>query len=305
MVSQAPGSVHVDLGGGGSTNSSTSWYCGIRCGILSPSSIYRFAKKNRWTGGRRFSVIFSFLKRRRSSLLHESNKQGNCTNIVWKKNPGGNGMNTDWSNKCGVRSLVVVPKTHKAPLKEPENARGVNWDVCRDDEGLAATAVLVDPRPRDRQNCLATLVLWNSRTVHCNGHFGRGQKRGRSTKNAYSPTVTQDGHFAARDDAWLAFLEENGFAPRSPRRFRGRSWRRERRHVLLPRRARDFPGKGEERELAPPGPDVEPVLSKERGFVVGARVPVPEATRRLPAISTDGGLASPSPVDGRRAPNDG
>ena len=120
-------------------------------------------------------------------------------------------MNTDWSNKCGVRSLVVVPKTHTAPLKEPQNARGVNWDVCRDDEGLAEKAVLVDPRPKHRRDCLATLVLWNSRTVHCNGHFSRSQKRGRST-SAYSPTVTQDGHFVAKDtDAWLAFLEDHGF----------------------------------------------------------------------------------------------
>jgi hypothetical protein len=121
-------------------------------------------------------------------------------------------MNTDWSNKCGVRSLVVVPKTHTAPLKEPENARDVNWDVCRGDEGLAARAVFVDPRPTHRRDCLATLVLWNSRTVHCNGHFGRSKKRGRST-SAYSPTVTQDGHFLAADaDAWLAFLEEHGYA---------------------------------------------------------------------------------------------
>ena len=120
-------------------------------------------------------------------------------------------MNTDWSNKCGVRSLVVVPKTHAAPLKEPQNARGVNWDVCRDDEGLAANAVLVDPRPRDRHKCLATLVLWNSRTVHCNGYFGRSNKRSRST-SVYSPTVTHDGHFLVADtDAWLAFLEEYGY----------------------------------------------------------------------------------------------
>ena len=118
---------------------------------------------------------------------------------------------TDWyNNKCGTRSLVVVPRTHKAPLKEPETARGVNWDVCRNDEGLAAKAVLVDPRPR-RRDCLATLVLWNSRTVHCNGHFGRGKKRARST-GAYSPVVTQEGHFLAADDAWLPFLEEQGYA---------------------------------------------------------------------------------------------
>ena len=82
MVSQALGSVHVDLGGGGSTNSSTSWYCGIRCGILSPSSIYRFAKKKSVDGGTKVFGHFFFPQRRRSSLLHKSNKQGNCTNIV-------------------------------------------------------------------------------------------------------------------------------------------------------------------------------------------------------------------------------
>ena len=117
---------------------------------------------------------------------------------------------TDWyNNKCGTRSLVVVPRTHKAPLKEPETARGVNWDVCRNDEGLAAKAVLVDPRPRreglsgdPRAVELADRALQRA--------LRSRKKRARST-GAYSPVVTQEGHFAA-DDAWLPILEEQGYA---------------------------------------------------------------------------------------------
>ena len=203
------------------------------------------------------------------------------------------------------------------------------------------------------------------------------EKRARST-GAYSPVVTQEGHFLAADDAWLPFLEEQGYAvvelsmdacsherllrlyreavqlvnrdvvdasfPTRPRfetitaehlppyktkglqQFYGfastpfadaarlepevravfaKIYGVEKGVVLFPRRVGNCPGEGQKRELAPPRPDAEPLLSKERGFVVGAGLPVPEATQRLPPARADGGVAPGEPIDARRAPNHG
>ena len=366
-TSHVAGRVHVGAAGGG-TSSSTSWYCGSAYGIsIFFSTQRRFFSK----GQNEFTVFFFGHDLHTQPSPRKSGVRRSCRTcpqillfLVATNNQKTKMSDTDWyNNKCGTRSLVVVPRTHKAPLKEPETARGVNWDVCRNDEGLAAKAVLVDPRPR-RRDCLATLVLWNSRTVHCNGHFGRGKKRARST-GAYSPVVTQGdtsllptmpgSHFwRSKGTRWwncpwkripherllrlyreavqlvnrdvvdasfpncprfetitaehlppyktkglqqfygfasTPFADEARLDPEVRAVFAAILRRGERRHVLFPRRARDCPGEGEERELAPPGPDLEPVLSKERGFVVGARVPLPETAERLPKAGADGGVA--------------
>ena len=115
-----------------------------------------------------------------------------------------------WNNR--FKSLVVVPQSHTAPLRDPKNHANINWDPCWDDPAVESQAVLLDPRPQLSPNdCLATMVLWNSRTIHCSGnHLPRKRT---ATQSAFlSGPPCRNGHFdVSEHQAWTKYLEAHGY----------------------------------------------------------------------------------------------
>ena len=126
-----------------------------------------------------------------------------------------------WNDKC--RTLVCVPGTHNLPLSEPQNQNSINWDLLASNkdltedqkEHIARDAVLIDPRPRKKQDCNATVVLWNSRTLHCSGSFqppSRNAKKTAKTTRYLEKGVCHEGHFHVDNvKEWLEYANEHGF----------------------------------------------------------------------------------------------
>ena len=105
-----------------------------------------------------------------------------------------------------------MPQSHTAPLRDPKNHANINWDPCWDDPAVESQAVLLDPRPQLSPNdCLATMVLWNSRTIHCSGnHLPR--KRAATQSAFLSRPPCQNGHFDVNEhQAWTKYLEAHGY----------------------------------------------------------------------------------------------
>lgn len=118
-----------------------------------------------------------------------------------------------------ITSLIVVPKSHVNPLRShitktlkdaPHTKEFLLLNGSSDVErALAQQAVLVDHRPCLGHPHATTLVLWNSKLVHCNGS---NLLKSRKKATLYNPVLTQSGHFFNHQvDLWMHHLHDQGW----------------------------------------------------------------------------------------------